>query len=72
MHFKPSNHGEVASMNEEEHQSIEKQRATFRESCGVHIGASNIQYPPHLKVLSKFMTLNWLDDALQIVAQHGE
>ena len=46
---------------DEERHNVEQERAAYRATCGQHIGSSsNIQYPTHLKMLSKFMSLNWL------------
>ena len=54
--------------NDEERHNVKQERATYRATCGQHIGSSNIQYPTHLKMLPKYMSLNWLDDALQNAA----
>ena len=52
--------------------NVEQERAAYRATCGRHIGSSNIQYSTHLKMLPKYMSLNWLDDTLQNAAQHWE
>ena len=57
---------------DEERHNVEQERTAYRATCGQHIGSSNIQYPTHLKMLPKYMSLNWLDDALQNAARQGE
>ena len=57
---------------DEERHNVEQERTAYRATCGQHIGLSNIQYPTHLKMLPKYMSLNWLDDALQNAARQGE
>ena len=57
------------TMHEEEHNTISLQREEYR--C-TQPNTSNVQYPSHLKEPPRFITIDWLYNAIHVVILRGE